>query len=327
MAITYGFYNSVNHDRVYDAVQMSSIFDGIIGDGVYETIGDALMVKPLSGNSVTVGTGRAWFNHTWTLNDALYPVSLSSPNAINQRYDAIVLEVNEDTRSNSILFKEGTASSSPSKPALTNTETIHQYPLAYILRKPGTEEVTESDIENAVGTSACPFVIGVVKVMDIDNFVSQWSSQWNDFLTERGSETDTWLAESKLKFETWFNGLKSELDENQAANLQNQINDLQDTLNKIISGQPLPNTIDDNDGDPIQDYLGNNLEGGIVVISGSGSSVPSDVTEYAGSYSVTPLVGAQTLSTRNKVLREDIDISEIPVVQEGSIITIAGTQL
>ena len=30
MSVTYGFYNSKNRDRRYDAIQMSSIFDGII---------------------------------------------------------------------------------------------------------------------------------------------------------------------------------------------------------------------------------------------------------------------------------------------------------
>ena len=170
MAITYGFYNSVDGDRKYDAIQMSSIFDGVIGDGVYETIGDALMVKPLSGNTVTVGTGRAWFDHTWTLNDAMYPIELSQPHAINQRYDMIVLQVNSDTRENSIFAVTGTPSANPEKPTLIKTATVHQYPLAYILRKPGTSEVAASDIQNAVGTSECPFVIGIVKVMDIDDF-------------------------------------------------------------------------------------------------------------------------------------------------------------
>ena len=83
MTVSYGFYNSVNGDRKYDAIQMSSIFDGVIGDGVYETIGDAMMVKAVSGNQVTVGTGRAWFNHTWTLNDALLPITMNSSDVIN----------------------------------------------------------------------------------------------------------------------------------------------------------------------------------------------------------------------------------------------------
>ena len=46
MTVSSGFFNSVNHDRLYDAEQVSSIFDGIIEDGVCESIGEAFMVKP-----------------------------------------------------------------------------------------------------------------------------------------------------------------------------------------------------------------------------------------------------------------------------------------
>lgn len=45
MSVTYGFYNSKNHDRRYDAIQMSRIFDGIIRDGVLQHYGTAMMVK------------------------------------------------------------------------------------------------------------------------------------------------------------------------------------------------------------------------------------------------------------------------------------------
>ena len=45
MSFTYGFYNSKNHDRTYNAEQMSSIFDGLIEDGIYESIGGAFLVK------------------------------------------------------------------------------------------------------------------------------------------------------------------------------------------------------------------------------------------------------------------------------------------
>lgn len=45
MSVTYGFYNSIKGDRKYNALEMSSIFDGIIVDGVYMSIGDALNVK------------------------------------------------------------------------------------------------------------------------------------------------------------------------------------------------------------------------------------------------------------------------------------------
>ena len=35
MAFKYGFYNSREHDRVYDAEDFSSMFDGIIADGIF----------------------------------------------------------------------------------------------------------------------------------------------------------------------------------------------------------------------------------------------------------------------------------------------------
>ena len=48
MAFSFGFYNAVNHDRRYDAVQFGQIFDGIISDGVYATYKKALIVKASS---------------------------------------------------------------------------------------------------------------------------------------------------------------------------------------------------------------------------------------------------------------------------------------
>ena len=89
MSVTYGFYNSKNHDRRYDAIQMSSIFDGIIRDGVLQHFGTAMMVKESEGMMVNVGIGRAWFNHTWTLNDALLPLTLPLSEVILNRIDAV----------------------------------------------------------------------------------------------------------------------------------------------------------------------------------------------------------------------------------------------
>ena len=45
MSLTFGFYNSLNNDRSYDAVDISRIFDGIINDGVYLSIGEKFAVK------------------------------------------------------------------------------------------------------------------------------------------------------------------------------------------------------------------------------------------------------------------------------------------
>lgn len=159
MAFTFGFYNSLNHDRVYDAVQMSQMFDGVVTDGVFQTVGDVFYVTAGTGMTVVVGTGRAWFDHTWNYLDASESVSLPSAGT-NSRYDAIVLEINSETRTNSLTVVSGSSFRPPENgtyPELTNTSTLHQYALAYVLVPGGATSVSQSNIIQNVGTSSCPY--------------------------------------------------------------------------------------------------------------------------------------------------------------------------
>lgn len=157
MAITYGFYNSLNKDRVYNAEQMSSIFNGIITDGVFSTIGDALMPIAGTGMQVIVKTGKCWFNSTWTLNDALLPLDIEAADVSLTRIDAIIVEINSSigTRANTIKMLKGTPSANPAKPALANSEHLHQYALGYVTVSAGVTSITADKIEVNVGKSTC----------------------------------------------------------------------------------------------------------------------------------------------------------------------------
>ena len=90
MSVTFGFYNSKEGDRRYDAIQMSSIFDGIIQDGILQHVGTAMVVKESEAMIINVGVGRAWFNHTWTLNDALLPLVVPQSEILLNRYDTVI---------------------------------------------------------------------------------------------------------------------------------------------------------------------------------------------------------------------------------------------
>ena len=215
MSLTFGFYNSVNGDRKYNAIEMSRIFDGIIVDGVFMSIGDAFAVKASSGMGITIGEGRAWFNHTWTLNDAPYPLTVSASEALLDRIDAVVLEINSNAnvRANAIKIVKGTPSSSPAKPTLTKSELLNQYPLAYITVKKGTTSISQANIQNTVGTSACPYVTGPLEGMNIDNLIAQWESQ----------------------FVSWFNEMEGQLSTDAAGNLQIQMNGKAPTSHAVDS--------------------------------------------------------------------------------------------
>ena len=215
MALRYGFFNSINGDRKYDALDMGSIFDGIIEDGVFATIGKIFAVTPGEGLQVIVDTGKAWFNHTWTSNDAPVPLDLPDADITLSRYDAIVLEINNEqsVRANSLKVISGAASSSPEKPILTNTDLIHQYPLAYVSISGGATSILPANIEIMVGKGECPFVTGPLETVPIDELFSKWESE----------------------FDYWFENVKTNLEGDVAANLQRQIDALKTADNINIT--------------------------------------------------------------------------------------------
>lgn len=215
MSVTYGFYNSKNHDRRYDAIQMSRIFDGIIRDGVLQHYGTAMMVKESEGMIVNVGIGRAWFNHTWTLNDALLPLTLPLSEVILNRIDAVVLEVDarESVRANSIKIIKGTPASSPKNPTLIKTNDRWQYPLAYIRVNAGVTAIRQANITNCVGTSACPFVTAPLEKMSIDALVAQWGDQWKAFYGAQTADMESANSFWKNQWRIWFEAQTTEIQE------------------------------------------------------------------------------------------------------------------
>jgi hypothetical protein len=169
MTITYGFYDSISEDRLYNAKQMGSIFDGLVLDGVYGGYLDKLTVIEDTGMDVSVGAGRAWFDHTWTYNDAAIPITVPTADALLNRIDVIYLEVNENVgvRANSIDILEGTPATDPVVPELTNTSSIHQYALAHIYVGAAVTEIVQANITDMVGTEDTPYVTILVESEDL----------------------------------------------------------------------------------------------------------------------------------------------------------------
>lgn len=217
MSVSSGFFNSLNGDRKYNAAQMSAIFDGLIIDGVFASIGTAFAVKAAGGLTVNVGIGKAWFDHTWTVNDSILPMTAPEAEVLLDRIDAVVLEVNgmESVRNNTIKFVKGNPSSAPSRPTLTNEGNVHQYPLCYIYRKYGTAVINQADITPMVGTESTPFVTGILQTISLDELLGKWQDELDRFTDARSKEVDDWIAQEESDFTAWFNKMKADLQQEQ----------------------------------------------------------------------------------------------------------------
>lgn len=252
MTVTCGFYNSVNGDRKYNARHFSEIFNGIINDGVFMSIGTNFMVKEVSEMTINVGIGRAWFNGSWTQNDAILPLEVEPADLLLNRIDAVIIEVgvNDNVRDNTIKIITGTPASQPQKPTMVKeNNNKFQYPLAYITVNKAVTKITQANIENRVGTSDCPFVTGILETINIDDLIAQWNTQWSEWVQKTQDENAQWTedqraqylewvrqqeedfttwastfkSENEIDFETWFENIKGQLSTDAAGNLQNQI--------------------------------------------------------------------------------------------------------
>lgn len=190
MSVTYGFYNSHNGDRKYSAEDVSRIFDGLITDGIFKGFGDAFKITPgETGSFVSVGTGRAWFNHTWIYNDAPLLISFEDVPSGSKRIDAIVIDIDVVNRVNSIKVVTGdaVATGTPTRPTLTKGEngTSYQYPLCLVEMDPQSNYVVGyMHITNLIGLASegTQFVTGVVESVSVDDFVAQWEAEFDSWL-------------------------------------------------------------------------------------------------------------------------------------------------
>lgn len=321
MSVTSGFFNSLNHDRRYNAQQMSAIFDGIINDGVFANIGVAFAISVDTGVTINIGEGKAWFNSAWVYNDALLPKTLEGSEVVLDRIDAVVIEVdhNESVRMGDIKIVKGTPSSSPKNPTMANETNKHQYPLAYIYRKAGSTEINQADITNMVGTSSCPYITGILQVQNIDNIVAQWEAQWNRWYAAKIAETDTdaseLMAEMKSEFDIWFADVQALLEDDVATALAAEVAELQGKFDVLAREGAVYDTIEDSDMDVILGSDGTPIEGRIVlsVASASGSGSSGDRSAFMSSLPASGWNGEDAPFTQ-RIPAPDISASDTPHV-------------
>lgn len=196
MAVTYGFFNSVNGDRTYNADQMSEYFDGLISNGVYESVGGALQVTAGSGMTVNVASGRGIINCKWLNNDAVVNLTITQANAILNRYTAVVLRLDIVNRLMTITTKDGTPASSPVKPSMQNDGSAVELCLAYVYVGAGVTSISQSNITDMRASELCGWVTGIVQQVDTSTLFLQWQTAYE---------------EQYQAFETWFSSLTDQL--------------------------------------------------------------------------------------------------------------------
>ena len=201
MAISYGFFNSLNGDRTYNADDMSTYFKGLISDGVYENVGGALQVMAASGMNVNVQTGRAIINSKWLENDAVLSLPITAAHVTLNRYTAVVIHLDLTARTISIITKDGANATNPTKPAMTNGATVKEMCLAYVYVKAGATSISQANItDTRPNNNVCGWITGLVDQVDTSTLFNQWQTAYQNYYNQMTTA-----------FNNWFDTLTSEL--------------------------------------------------------------------------------------------------------------------
>lgn len=212
MAITYGFFDAVNSDRVYNAEQMTHYFDGIVSDGVFESIGNRFVVASAhDGMKITVGSGRALIRSHWVVNDAAAEFTLDPADAGANRTDAVALRLDMDARTISLIVKKGTASNGePTPPAIVREGSVWELYLAYVRVNKGATQ--PSFITDLRPSQYCGWVTGVIKQVDTSDLFTQWEQAYAAYYVQMTAAFDAYIAEKTAAFNAWFATLTQELE-------------------------------------------------------------------------------------------------------------------
>ena len=185
MALTSGYFNSINQDRLYNAETMSRYFSGIISRGVLQNYLGVFQVQAATGMSVTVQTGRAFFTDgKWCENTTAETLALGASEISLNRIDRVVLhkDVSTASRTVTLIIKPGTPSATPEPPTLENTADVEEISLAQIYVSANASTITQVNItDERPNNDVCGFVHGLIEQIDTASLFAQSDASFNDW--------------------------------------------------------------------------------------------------------------------------------------------------
>lgn len=263
MTFRSGFWNSIDGDRTYSAEDMAIPFDGVITEGVFANWGDAFKATVIDGHTIAIGAGKAWLSKRWIQNDSVYqmPINVSDYASSTEPRTVVVcidLKVESYYRLAQFIVEEQRYYSSYTDMlnAITDRNTGRNTLVLFAINfAAGDSSIQKTNITNLVGTAWCPYVTAPVQTVTVDDIRNKWDASYDSLMKDIVGNAQTKANEAESNFEaslnTWFLTLKNQLNTNQAANLQNQITDLTNKLDKLVATGIVENTV--------QFYIGGNL--------------------------------------------------------------------
>lgn len=188
MAQKYGFFNSVNNDRVYDAADVARFLSKFFTNGIFN---NSLAVSSNDNMTVSVAAGQANINGYGYENTEILTLDIDEADSELSRIDSVIVRLDLTNRQITAMVLQGQYATTPSQPSIIRSGNVYDLRLANILVSAGTARITTEDITDTRFGSDCGNVTQAVLELDTSEIFNQY---------------ETW-------FTNWYQNLQDQLDE------------------------------------------------------------------------------------------------------------------
>lgn len=204
MAIESYFFNAIEnegvYDRIYNAEDVTSYLDQIVGNGVFPNPSTQLQVRASSGMNIIVGAGSGWINGHKLVNTADLTLTVTASDVLLNRIDRVIFYVDMDAREMGIEIKAGTLAATPVAPALVRNNSRYEMCLAQIKVNKQITAITAAMITDTRGNSnLCGYVQGLIQQVDTSTLWTQQQAQFDDWFDGVQSQFEAGKVFKKLE--------------------------------------------------------------------------------------------------------------------------------
>lgn len=179
-------------DRSYLAKEFMDYFALFIGNGVFASPVNQLMVIPGAGRTIIVLTGWAFINGGWYHNDSELVLNVTVNESSTNRIDSVRLRYSESDRKINAIILNG-------ETGVIRGDSIWDLEIAQITVTPGFTTVSAANIADMrPNGNVCGFVTGLLEVVSADSLFAQFRAIFNE----------------------WFDGVKNQVTGDLAIQLQ-----------------------------------------------------------------------------------------------------------
>lgn len=204
-------------DRAITSAPLRQLLRKLFSDGVMPNPSNNLQVSAGTGMNVIVNSGFAMVNGCMKLEETQRTLVVQASDTTYDRIDTVVMRLNDNDNARycDLYVIEGLPALSPVRPELTRNGSVWEIGLADIFIPKSSAAISNQRItDTRYETSRCG-VISSISRFDTTTIYQQVQSDLAEFKESEQAE-----------FMEWFTNLQSQLDENTATNLQNQIGTL-----------------------------------------------------------------------------------------------------